>query len=292
MYERFNKYKNKINSNKRFSFFNYTNGKKHLNTLTEKKIQFNYFSYNNISNKKNFNYPKNNISKSKLDFLFTKIKNKNIYKNNINNQNDIYLKTYSNFRVKNKINNNKINNMINNIHKEIISDKKNFNFNFNFFENKIFDYKTKNKLKTMNFEDKRNKSFEYKKNIIKNNSNDYYLKTLNNYDKNNNISNNILFKRNKTNNYFNNFNTINLTNPFKNRNNNNNFIINQNNTNNYFILNYNNKKKDNRDFSFFNKKDIHNNIFNNIKKQKEKEGEENSIDFNNIDDSTILNKFI
>ena len=144
----------------------------------------------------------------------------------------------------------------------------------------------------MNFEDKRNKSFEYKKNIIKNNSNDYYLKTLNNYDKNNNISNNIIFKRNKTNNYFNNFNTINLTNPFKNRNNNNNFIINQNNTNNYFILNYNNKKKDNIDFSFFNKNDIHNNIFNNIKKQKEEEGEENSIDFNNIDDSTILNKFI
>ena len=285
MYERLNKSKNKMNINKsyvnnnRFSFFNFTNGKKHLNPLIDKKIRINYFNYNNInynkkkilyplnkSKKQNFNYLNNNSSN--FDFLFTKIKNKNNFNDNKKIQSDIYLKTYTNFRKKNKIdnNNNTINCLINNLQKEIVSNKKNC------FDYKLFDYKIKSK--TVKFSDKRNKSFEYKKNIINND----YLRTLNNYNKNNNIT----FLRNKTNNYFNNFTTaINLTNPFKNKNNN--FIITQNNTNNYFIFNYNHKKKDNLNFSIFNKKN------DNIKKQKEEEEDENSIDFNNIDDSTILN---
>ena len=285
MYERLNKSKIKMNINKsyinnnRFSFFNYTNGKKHLNSLNDKRIRINYFNCNNInsykkkilyslnkSKKQNFNYLNNNSSN--FDFFFTKIKNKNNFNDNKKIQSDIYLKTYTNFRKKNKIdnNNNTINCFINNLHKEIVSNKKNF------FDYKLLDYKIKSK--TMKFSDKRNKSFEYKKNIINND----YLRTLNNYKKNNNIT----FLRNKTNNYFNNFTTtINLTNPFKNKNNN--FIITQNNTNNYFIFNYNNKKKDNLNFSIFNKKN------DNIKKQKEEEEDENSIDFNNIDDSTILN---
>ena len=284
MYERLNKSKNKMNINKsyvnnnRFSFFNFTNGKKYLNPLIDKKIRINYFNYNSInsnnkkilyslnkSKKQNFGCLENNSSN--FDFLFRKIKNKNNFNDNKKIQSDIYLKTYTNFRKKNKIdNNNTINCLINNLKKEIVSNKKNC------FDYKLFDYKIKSK--TVKFSDKRNKIFKYKKNIINND----YLRTLNNYNKNNNIT----FLRNKTNNYFNNFTTaINLTNPFKNKNNN--FIITQNNTNNYFIFNYNNKKKDNLNFSNFNKNN------DNIKKQKEEEEDENSIDFNNIDDNTILN---
>ena len=119
--------------------------------------------------------------------------------------------------------------------------------------------------KLLDFKNKRNKSFEYKKRIF--NINDKYLKTFS-INKNNNV----LYMRNTNKKFFDNdFNTV--KNMFRN----NNFIITQNNTNNYFFLNYNNHEKEKNKFSF-NNYDI------------SKESEENSIDINNIDNSSILDK--
>ena len=159
-------------------------------------------------------------------------------------------------------NNNKINKKIDDLKKEIKSDK-------NYFDFKIFDYKNKNQFQKnsnlTSLTNKKNKSFEYRKNLFSDNYNNDSFKNFKT-----NKKSNILYFRNTNTNLYNNFKTIN--NIF---NNNNNLILNQNNTNNYFYINYNYFKKENPKTSFLN--------FDN-----NKESEENSIDINNIDNSSIL----
>ena len=256
MYERINKLNNKINIyisniNNRFPYFKYKN-----NYNTSKAHDF-------LFNKKiqvPIYKPSNKLFFNKLDHLFIKFRNNKNYKSN---KNIFHTKTIPGFK-KNIKNNDQINKKIKELKEEINIDK-------NYFDFKIFDYKNKNKnnmrktLKLFDFKNKRNKSFEYKKSIF--NINDKYLKTFS-INKNNNV----LYMRNTNKNFFDNdFKTV--KDMFRN----NNFIITQNNTNNYFFLNYNNNEKEKNKFSF-NNYDIN------------KESEENSIDINNIDNSSILDK--
>lgn len=274
MYERINKLNNKINIyisniNNRFPYFKYKNNyntSKAHDFLFNKKIQVPIYK---PSNKLFFNppnYKKNKeqnfitLNNNKLDHLFIKFRNNKNYKSN---KNIFHTKTIPGFK-KNIKNNDQINKKIKELKEEINIDK-------NYFDFKILDYKNKNKNnmrktpKLLDFKNKRNKSFEYKKRIF--NINDKYLKTFS-INKNNNV----LYMRNTNKKFFDNdFNTV--KNMFRN----NNFIITQNNTNNYFFLNYNNHEKEKNKFSF-NNYDI------------SKESEENSIDINNIDNSSILDK--
>jgi len=272
MYERINKLNNKIsinisNINNRFPLFKYTknyNTNKAHDFLFNKKIQF---PTNNRNNKLLFhtsNYKNNKektfitLNNNKLDHLFLKFRNNINYKSN---KNIFHTKTTTGFKKSIK-NNDKINKKIKELKHEISKDKSHFDF-------KIFDYKNKNKnnmrnaSKLLDFKNKRNKTFDYKKDIF--NINDNVLKNFSITKKSK-----ILHMKNTDKNYFHN--------DFKIGNDkfsNNNFIITQNNTNNYFFLNYNDEKRKNK-FSF-NHCDI------------SKQSQENSIDFNNIDNSSILN---
>ena len=146
-------------------------------------------------------------------------------------------------------NNNKISKIISDLRKEITINKSNYDF-------KIFDYKNKKRdlipkksnLLLLKYE--RNKSFAYKQYSI-----------ANNLIKNNN--NKIPYIRNT--------NKIHYNYTFSN----NNFNITQNNTNNFFFLNYNHNKTPKKYF-------IYNSTIDSNKKS-----EENSIDINSLDNSSI-----
>ena len=266
MYERLKKLNRKLcintnNINNGFSFFNYNKTSYKNNTLTNKTL----FDKKIWNNNKLLFYPSNNLKKRELNFITL---NNNINKSSkfLNNKrNDINLKSSKNIYRTNTTNefrntyksNNKINRKINELKKEIKTNK-------SIYDYKIFDYKSKLKFdKKQNFiknNKLKNKSFDYKKNLF---INDDYLSNLT-INKNSKI----FHLRNF---YINN-------NNFKTNNHNfsNNFNLTQNNKNNLFSLNYDLNKKYEKGFSF------HNN--NEISKQKE----ENSIDFNNIDNSSIL----
>ena len=273
MYEwkRFDKLNNGINIsisniNNRFNYFkNNTIHKnnKNIYSLFDNKIRNNnnqrnklfFDSSNYLKNKtKNFNKLNNDIYN-----LNSFLKNRNTFDNN--SKKGIL---YKNVFIGQK-NNNKINQKIKYLKEEINSNK-------NFFDFKIFEYRRKKncpkKSNLTNLTIKKNKSFESKKIL----SFDKYIKTNKNLKPFNFVKKSkIFYFRNPNNNLYNNFKTIN-DNFY---NNNNNLIFTQNNTNNYFFINYNNFKKENPK-PFFN---INAN----------KQNEENSIDINNIDDSSILN---
>lgn len=148
------------------------------------------------------------------------------------------------------MNNNKISKIISDLRKEITIKKSNYDF-------KIFDYKNKKrdiipkKSNLLLLKNERNNSFAYKQYSIGNN----------------------LIKNNNKTPYIRNTNKIHHNYTFSN----NNFNITQNNTNNFFFLNYNHNKTPKKYF-------IYNSIIDSNKKS-----EENSIDINNLDNSSILN---
>ena len=286
MYERLNKIKNKIIENKfkfyndnsnKFSFFNYNKENKKIDYLFDKKITIN----NNRNSNQLFYFSKNykgqiysNKSKTNFntDYLLTKSKTKtktinNLHLNSRSNKNIFYSNTMTGFR-KNSKYKNKIDNIINELQKDITPNKNRYN-------SKIFEYKTKinirKKQNLINWKNLSNKSFENKKFLVDVNYN--YLRTINN---NNQTSkrNEILYKKNNYNSTFK-FKKIIPLRPAKSFNKN--LIINQNNTNNYFILNYNQNKKLKPEY------------FSRDNDNLDKKSEENSIDINILDNSSILN---
>ena len=163
---------------------------------------------------------------------------------------------------------NKIDNIINELQKDITPNKNRYNSN-------IFEYKTKvnirKKQNLINWKNLSNKSFEKKKFLVDVNYN--YLRTINNNNQNSK-RNEILYKKNNYNSTFK-FKKIIPLRPAKSFNKN--LIINQNNTNNYFILNYNQNKKLKPEY------------FSRDNDNLDKKSEENSIDINILDNSSILN---